>query len=136
MTVVAAALRSSIVPGYLPKSMTGKLVDKWSISAVAAALVAAALPAAAGGRAYDAGVIARQQRQQERISPRLALRRPDRAARRSWLESEQRWIRRKENLYRSDGVLSEAERRQICGVTSTSPTATFTFECTTPNGVH
>lgn len=92
--------------------MTGKLVNKWSISALTAALVAVALPAAAGGRAYDAGVIARQQRQQERIVH--GLRSGDLTGREArWLESEQRWIRRKENLYRSDGVLSEAERRDL-----------------------
>lgn len=92
--------------------MTGTLVNKWSISALTAALVAVALPAAAGGRAYDAGVIARQQRQQERIVH--GLRSGDLTGREArWLESEQRWIRRKENLYRSDGVLSEAERRDL-----------------------
>ncbi|MBS1172439.1 MAG: hypothetical protein H6R12_1269 [Proteobacteria bacterium] len=87
-------------------------MGKWPLGTVAAVLVAAALPAAAGGRAYDAGVSARQQRQQERISH--GVRSGDLTRHEAqWLESGQRWIRRKENLYRSDGVLTEAERRDL-----------------------
>lgn len=87
-------------------------MGEWPIGTVAAVLLAVAFPAAAGGRTYDPGVAARQQRQQERISQgvRSGELTPHQA---QWLKSEQRWIRRKENLYRSDGVLTEAERRDL-----------------------
>lgn len=87
-------------------------MKRWPTGVFAATFLLAASAALAGGGVRDPGVQARQRHQQESIfrgvrSGELTRREAQ------WLESEQRWIRSREDRYRSRGILSEAQRRDL-----------------------
>jgi len=82
------------------------------ISALLAGLVTFWLSSAAQAAPYDPGVNARQHRQHERIAQGVRSGELTRSEAQQ-LRAEQRAIRAKERLYKSDGVLTAAERRDL-----------------------
>lgn len=82
------------------------------ISALLAALVTFWLSSSAQAAPYDPGVNARQHHQHVRIAHGVRSGELTRAEAQQ-LRTEQRTIRVKERLYKSDGVLTVAERRDL-----------------------
>lgn len=82
------------------------------ISALLAGLVTFWLSSSAQAAPYDPGINARQHRQHERIAQGLRSGELSRGEAQQ-LRAEQRAIRAKERLYKSDGVLTVAERRDL-----------------------
>ena len=87
-------------------------MNRLLMSTFAAALLSWALPAAADWQTHDPGIEARQHRQQARIAQGLRSGELTRFEARR-LEREQAQLRRKERIYKADGVLTAAERRDL-----------------------
>jgi hypothetical protein len=89
-----------------------KTMNRLLMGTFAAALLSWALPAAADLQTHDPGIEARQHRQQARIVQGLRSGELSRAEAHR-LEREQAQIRHKERIYKADGVLTAAERRDL-----------------------